>query len=181
MVIFARLAGWGLRRQMRKQETSAAAYQSALPRVHEDPKLALAILAGNYTRTEKLAVLEKVRSTLPYAAIETAQPFHTLTELRTLPPFFKLLAKQKRAAIDNVWRLWTDNGKSNVKTHDFSAAAAARLGSKYVYIGGETLAVTADSFQSVIRFVAEGQGGQSHYFATGCEIEGLFFAYRFRA
>ena len=192
MALFSGVIGsWGARRQMRNPTTSSQAYQAALPKVPAEPKLALAILTGNYSREEKMAVIDSLRENMACPVVRTeSRPFHSLSELRTLPPFFKLLAKQPRNVIDSVWRLWTANGRENIRSLGFMAEAERQLQtiSRGYQISRreDALAISANSLQSVVGYSylgadkPDGAPLEQIYYATGCEIEGLAFAYKFR-
>jgi hypothetical protein len=171
---------------------------------HVSPKLALAVLTGNYGRAEKFAVVKRVRAEMEYPAALYAptENILPLSGMINLPHFFRLLAAQPTAVVNEAQQLWdlslsSGRGwgggrgmdKSSADAPSFMSALERHLtavsrGYRQSYEG--TVPVTPQAKQMVLGFeveLANDSGGTTHhfyYYISGCQIGEKSFGYQFR-
>lgn len=192
-----------LRQQLRMPQFRAGAYADALQRIQESPDLAMAILArNNFTRHDKLAAVTIIRERMEYTrplfmAAGTNRNQMPVTEMAQLPPFFRLLSRQRTRVIEEVCHLWaiannefgSPRGRPYSTFGNFAIQAeqyVQSFSSGYNVVDREVV-ITATSRASQTFTVygyndKEKPDGPAKFviLATGCRIGNFYFNYEFQ-
>lgn len=197
------LSTFAIRHQLAspQPEIRRAAFEQALGLVHCRPRLALAILTGNFGYQEKRDVVNRMRTgmTYPFDRCETSVAIVSLASIVSLPPFFRLLAQQpKKETVRAVHQLWAPEPDVGCgRGPDKSAPGPigfigtlerhlATVSKGYAKMYEDTVPVMPRAQQMVIGYnvkLADASGqitDHNYYFVSGCRIDGLTFDYQFR-